>query len=105
MLLPQAQRERDRVEFASGLFNLAAAGQTSRRGWAEAIAGARNQLDQRVTGVIHPLVEGAPVVRPGHDQTSAARPSNSLLCSELMARAYGCLLGAWEPAFLLSMSK
>ena len=105
MLLPQAQRERDRVEFASGLFHLAAAGRTSRRGWAEAIAGARNQLDQRVTGVIHPLVEGAPVVRPGHDQTSAARPNNSLLCSELMARAYGCLLGAWEPAFLLSMSK
>ena len=37
MILPQACRERSAGEFASELLHLAAAGRTSRRGWAEAI--------------------------------------------------------------------
>jgi dTDP-4-dehydrorhamnose reductase len=105
MILPQARRGRDHGEFASGLFHLAAAGQTTRRGWAEAIAALRDEFDQRVTGAIRPLSEGSLVMRPGQYPAVAPRPKSSLLCSERIGRSFGCSLGTWEAACRLSMSK
>lgn len=105
MILPQARRERSTGEFASRLLHLAAAGQTSRLGWAEAIAAIRGELDQRVTGVIFPPSGGASVVRLGQYPQTAERPRSSLLCSERIGRSFGCSLGTWEAACRLSMSK
>jgi dTDP-4-dehydrorhamnose reductase len=104
MILPQAQRERDRVEFASGLFHLAAAGRTSRRGWAEAIAGLYAP-HQPATTVQRTVDEPERLARPATSRGGVPRPSNSQLCSDRILRTYGCGLGAWEPAFGLSMSK
>jgi len=92
MILPQAQRERDRVEFTSGLFNLAAAGQTSRRGWAEAIAalGLNSSL-----ALSHERTTGQPDVASSAEQR-APRPHCSMLeCQRIKAR-FGCSVPTWR---------
>jgi len=92
MILPQAQRERDRVEFASGLFHLAAAGRTSRRGWAEAIAalGLNSSL-----ALSHERTTGQPDVASSAEQR-ATRPHCSMLdCQRIKAR-FGCNFPAWR---------
>jgi dTDP-4-dehydrorhamnose reductase len=92
MILPQARRERDRDDFASSLFHLAAAGQTSRRGWAEAIA---------ALALKSPLAFGEERSFGQPDVASSAerqaqRPQCSVLeCQRINAR-FGCNLSAWR---------
>jgi dTDP-4-dehydrorhamnose reductase len=95
MILPQAQRERDRVEFASGLFHLAAAGRTSRRGWAEAIAVARAV---RVPMATDAIAESASIV-------AAARPCCTLLdCAAVFGR-YRSRVPSWQFGLSLCLAK
>ena len=95
MILPQAQRERDRVEFTSGLFHLAAAGRTSRRGWAEAIAVARAV---RVPMATDAIAESASIV-------AAARPCCTLLdCAAVFGR-YRSRVPSWQFGLSLCLAK
>ena len=67
-----------------GLFHMTASGETSWRGFAEAIL-ARNQLQVRVVGIAS---QDYPV--------AARRPRYSLLDSGKLRSAYGLTLGSWE---------
>jgi len=67
-----------------GLFHMTASGETSWRGFAEAIV-ARNHLQVRVVGI-------ASQEYP----TPARRPRNSLLDNGKLKSAYGLTLGSWE---------
>ena len=67
-----------------GLFHMTASGETSWRGFAEAIV-ARNHLQVRVVGI------------PSQDYpTPARRPRNSRLDNSKLKSAYGLTLGSWE---------
>jgi len=67
-----------------GLFHMTASGETSWRGFAEAIV-ASNHLQVRVIGI------------PSQDYPAAARrPRNSLLDNGKLKRAYGLALGSWQ---------
>lgn len=67
-----------------GLFHMTASGETSWRGFAEAIV-ARNHLQVRVVGIPS---EAYP--------TPARRPRNSRLDNGHLKKAYGLTLGSWE---------
>ena len=67
-----------------GLFHMTASGETSWRGFAEAIV-ARNHLQVRVAGI------------PSEEYpTPARRPRNSRLDNSKLKNAYGLTLGSWE---------
>src|SRR5688572_3644812 len=67
-----------------GLFHMTASGETSWRGFAEAIV-ARNHLQVRVVGI---SARDYP--------TAARRPRNSLLDNDKLRGAYGLTLGSWQ---------
>ena len=67
-----------------GLFHMTASGETSWRGFAEAIV-ARNHLQVRVVGITS---QDYP--------TPARRPRNSLLDNGKLKSAYGLALGSWQ---------
>jgi dTDP-4-dehydrorhamnose reductase len=67
-----------------GLFHMTASGETSWRGFAEAIV-SRNHLQVRIVGIA------------SQDYPAAARrPRNSLLDNGKLRSAYGLTLGSWE---------
>ena len=95
MILPQACRERSTGEFASGLLHLAAAGQTSRRGWAEAI---RELADLNVDNGLqrqacaHGLAGGNATV----PRAKAVRPRFTLLDCSRIADRYRLQVPQWQ---------
>ncbi|MCC4114175.1 dTDP-4-dehydrorhamnose reductase [Aromatoleum toluclasticum] len=93
-IVAQAQRERCEGAFASGIFNLASAGETSWHGFAEAIfATARTALPERVLKVasVEPIPASA-------YPTPAARPASSRLSAERLAARFGIVMPHWQNA-------
>ena len=88
----QAFSERARRNFASGIFNVTAAGQTSWFGFAEAIvdcAGLAKAGHNRPN--IHPILSS-------EYPTAAARPKNSRLAGDRVGRRFGIALMDWKRA-------
>ncbi len=94
LALVQAQRERAAGRFTSGVFHLAGGGETTWHGFAEAIfAQARTHLPGcrlRVTEVL-------PIATADYP-TPAARPHNSRLDQQALAKRFGLRLPHWEVA-------
>ncbi|MDT3672281.1 MAG: dTDP-4-dehydrorhamnose reductase [Aromatoleum sp.] len=94
LIVAQAQSERQRAEFASGVFNLASRGATSWHGFAEAIfATARARLPDG--GVKVRTVEPIP---SADYPTPAARPANSCLLPGRLQARFGVVMPRWEDA-------
>ncbi|NMF90016.1 dTDP-4-dehydrorhamnose reductase [Aromatoleum petrolei] len=94
LILAQAQHERRGGAFASGIFNLAAAGETSWHGFAEAIfAEARSALPDTALKVasVEPIPASA-------YPTPAARPANSRLSGGRLATRFGIGMPHWRDA-------
>lgn len=105
MILPQACRERSTGEFASELLHLAAAGQTSRRGWAEAIralADRPSMASRNDLGARKSLAEADAEAGIGSSRRGAPRPQMSLLSCLAVSARYSCALPDWRGGFLLS---
>ncbi|MFN9805538.1 MAG: dTDP-4-dehydrorhamnose reductase [Betaproteobacteria bacterium] len=96
MILPQTCRERSAGEFASELLHLAAAGQTSRRGWAEAVAGhtLTAPMPMAMQTALHALDELDHADRLS--QSLAQRPQSSRLACGRMKTRYGVRLPDWQ---------
>lgn len=94
LIVAQAQAERQRAEFTSGVFNLASRGATSWHGFAEAIfAAARARLPDGSVKVrtVEPI--------PSTDYpTPAARPANSCLAPGRLQARFGIVMPRWEDA-------
>ncbi|WP_332672232.1 dTDP-4-dehydrorhamnose reductase [Aromatoleum sp.] len=94
LVVAQAQAERHRAAFASGVFNLASRGATSWHGFAEAIfAEARARLPEGSLKVrtVEPI--------PSADYpTPAARPANSCLSPGRLQARFGVVMPRWEDA-------
>src|SRR5262249_14709381 len=87
----RALRESDAGRFTSGLFNLTAAGSTSRFGFAEAIV---QQAAQRPGGLWR-----RPTLQPISSKdypVPATPPQNSCLTSERLRARFGITLPDWQ---------
>ena len=93
-IVARAQHERRDGTFASGIFNLASAGETNWHGFAEAIfAAARNSLPELALKVVS--VEPIPA---SAYPTPAARPPNSRLAADRLAARFGIAMPHWQDA-------
>ncbi|NMG28673.1 dTDP-4-dehydrorhamnose reductase [Aromatoleum evansii] len=93
-VVTRAQRERCEGDFASGIFNLASAGETNWHGFAEAIfATARTALPELTMKVasVEPIPASA-------YPTPAARPANSRLSADRLAARFGIAMPQWQDA-------
>ena len=93
-IVAHAQRERRDGAFASGIFNLTSAGDTSWHGFAEAIfVAARSSRPEIALQVAH--VEPIPA---SAYPTPAARPANSRLAADRLAARFGIAMPHWQDA-------
>jgi len=92
----QARGERDRGNFASGIFNVTAAGTTSWCGFAEAIV-AQMQLRAGARGPKVLPISSADYPVP------AARPKNSRLAGDRVRERFGIALADWKQALARCM--
>ena len=93
-IVAQAQRERRERTFASGIFNLTSAGETSWHGFAEAIfATARTALPDLAlkVAIVEPIPASAYPV-------PAARPANSRLAADRLAARFAIAMPHWQDA-------
>ena len=93
--LKQAQQERRSGKFESGLFHLAAAGETSWHGFASAIVAGRSGL--RVKAVTPITTADYPLPAP--------RPANSRLNTDAFRARFGLALPAWETCLRLCLEE
>ena len=97
LIVQRACRERSKADFASGILNVAAAGETSWCGFAQAI------VDQAMT---HGLLRNRPKVRPiatSDYPLPAARPKNSRFAGERLRKRFGIALAEWQQGFALCL--
>ena len=92
LIVQAARREQAQGQFASGLFNLTAAGATSWYGFAQAILNGAQQ---------HGLLSAQPAPQlkpiPSADYPlPAARPKNSRLAGERLRQRFGIALPDWK---------
>lgn len=93
--LRQAMQERRSGNFESGLFHLAAAGETSWHGFASAIVAGRSGL--RVKTVMPITTAEYPLPAP--------RPANSRLNTDAFRARFGLALPAWETCLQLCLEE
>jgi dTDP-4-dehydrorhamnose reductase len=93
LAVSRAQGERRRGDFASGVFNLASAGETNWHGFAEAIfAGARARGTPRLkVATVEPIAAADYPVR-------AARPANSRLSAGRLRARFDIVMPRWSDA-------
>jgi dTDP-4-dehydrorhamnose reductase len=92
LIVQAARREQTQGQFASGLFNLTAAGATSWYGFAQAIL-----ADAQQHGLLS--VPAAPQLKPipsSDYPLPAARPKNSRLAGERLRQRFGIALPDWK---------
>ena len=97
LIVQRACRERSKADFASGILNVAAAGETSWCGFAQAI------VDQAMT---HGLLRNRPKVRPiatSDYPLPAARPKNSRFAAERLRKRFGIALAEWQQGLALCL--
>jgi len=87
-------------EFASGLFNLAAAGATSWYGFAKAILG-EAQRHGLLSAQHRPRLKPVP---SAEYPAAAARPKNSRLAQRRLSERFGLALPAWQQALSLCLA-
>ena len=95
----QARQEHEKSDFASGVFNVTAAGETSWFGFAQAIID--YAMSAKAGGnrpKIHPI---SSLEYP----TAAARPKNSRLAGDRVGRRFGIALMDWNSALKTCMQK
>lgn len=101
LIVRAACQEREQGRFASGLFNLAAAGATSWHGFAKAI------LDEAQRhGLL--FAQQMPWLKPipsAEYPVPAARPKNSQLALERLSQRFGIALPDWKPALSLCIEE
>lgn len=99
-IVASACKERESATFASGVFHLTAAGETSRYGFAEAILKAARGKS------VEPLrVEALHPVRTCDDSRPARRPRNSRLdCAKAQSR-FGLAIASWQVGVELCMEE
>jgi dTDP-4-dehydrorhamnose reductase len=94
-----ACQERAQGQFASGLFNLAAAGATSWHGFAEAILD-KAQRHALLSAQHRPRLKPVPSTEY---PTPAARPKNSRLAQGRLSERFGLALPDWQQALSLCL--
>jgi dTDP-4-dehydrorhamnose reductase len=82
-------------ELFSGVYHLCAAGQTSWRGFAQAIVESLPPTGLKCTGV--------DAIPTSDYPTPARRPAHSVLCCDKLARTFGLALPAWEEQLKLAV--
>ncbi|PKM10288.1 MAG: dTDP-4-dehydrorhamnose reductase [Gammaproteobacteria bacterium HGW-Gammaproteobacteria-3] len=98
-IVRQAQGERQKGCFESGLYHLSSAGQTSWFGFAEKIiADARTAPGSQKLKVrlVHPITTA-------QYPLPASRPKNSLLANDALCARFGLIMPTWEHALALCM--
>ena len=93
-IVVQAQRERSAGHFASGVFNLAARGETTWHGFAEAIFEEARALP---CGARLKVAEVTPIAGADYP-TPAARPTNSRLALARVEARFGIVMPPWRDA-------
>ena len=97
LIVQRACRERAEADFASGILNVAAGGETSWCGFAQTI------VDQAMT---HGLVLTRPKLRPiasSDYPLPAARPKNSRFAAERLRKRFGIALAEWQQGLALCL--
>jgi dTDP-4-dehydrorhamnose reductase len=97
LIVQRACRERAKADFASGILNVAAGGETNWCGFAQAI------VDQAMT---HGLLRNRPNVHPiasSDYPRPAARPKNSRFAGERLRKRFGITLAEWQQGLALCM--
>jgi dTDP-4-dehydrorhamnose reductase len=97
VILQRACRERAEADFASGILNVAATGETSWCGFAQTI------VDQAMT---RGLLRNRPKVRPIASTDyplPAARPKNSCFAVERLRKRFGITLAEWQQGLALCL--
>ena len=97
LIAQRACRERAKADFASGILNVAAGGETSWCGFAQTI------VDQAMT---HGLLRNRPKVRPiasSDYPLPAARPKNSRLAGERLRQRFRIALAEWQQGLALCL--
>jgi dTDP-4-dehydrorhamnose reductase len=100
LIVRAACQERAQGEFASGLFNLAAAGATSWYGFAKAILG-EAQRHGLLSAQHRPRLKPVP---SAEYPAAAARPKNSRLAQRRLSERFGLALPAWQQALSLCLA-
>ncbi len=96
-LIERAQRERGLAQFASGTLHMAAAGETSWHGFAQAI------LDRACD--LLPARPALTAIATEDFPTAARRPRNSRLCCEQLRGRFGIALPGWTAALDLCVAE
>jgi dTDP-4-dehydrorhamnose reductase len=97
LIVQRACHERAKADFASGILNVTAGGETSWYGFAEAI------LDQAMR---HGLLRNRPKVRAiVTSDMPAARPKNSRLAGDLLRKRFGITLAEWQQGLTFCMQE
>ena len=99
LIVRAACQERAQGEFASGLFNLAAAGATSWYGFAKAILG-EAQRHGLLSAQHRPRLKPVP---SAEYPAAAARPKNSRLAQGRLSERFGLALPDWQQALSLCL--
>jgi dTDP-4-dehydrorhamnose reductase len=97
LIVQHACRERAKADFASGILNVAASGETSWCGFAQTI------VDQ---AMIQGLLRNRPKVRPiasSDYPLPAARPKNSRFTGERLRKRFGIALAEWQQGLALCL--
>lgn len=97
LIVQRACRERAKANFVSGILNVAAGGETSWCGFAQAI------VDQAMT---HGLLRNRPKVRPiatSDYPLPAARPKNSRFAGQRLRKRFGIALTEWQQGLALCL--
>jgi dTDP-4-dehydrorhamnose reductase len=97
LIVQGACAERAKADFASGILNVAAGGETSWYGFAQTI------VDQAMT---HSLLRNRPNVRPiasSDYPLPAARPKNSRFAAERLRKRFGIALVEWQRGLALCL--